>query len=42
MVNLGHATAKDVRELIAIAQRAVREKFGYQLEPEIGFIGEFA
>lgn len=42
MVNLGHATAKDVRELIAIAQRAVREKFGFQLEPEIGFIGEFA
>ncbi|HWG51666.1 MAG TPA: UDP-N-acetylmuramate dehydrogenase [Gemmatimonadaceae bacterium] len=41
MVNLGHATAKDVRELIAIAQRAVREKFGFQLEPEIGFIGEF-
>ncbi|MGH7624816.1 MAG: UDP-N-acetylmuramate dehydrogenase [Gemmatimonadaceae bacterium] len=42
MVNLGHATAKDVRELIAIAQHAVQEKFGYQLEPEIGFIGEFA
>jgi UDP-N-acetylmuramate dehydrogenase len=41
MVNLGHATAKDVRELIAIAQRAVEEKFGQRLEPEIGFIGEF-
>jgi len=41
MVNLGHATAKDVRELIAVAQRQVSEKHGMQLEPEIGFIGEF-
>lgn len=41
MVNLGGATAKDVRELIAIAQNAVQEKFGVWLETEIGFIGEF-
>lgn len=41
MVNLGHATAKDVRELIGIAQKAVEDKFGHHLEPEIGFIGEF-
>ena len=41
MVNLGHATARDVRELIATAQRAVQEKFNMRLEPEIGFIGEF-
>jgi UDP-N-acetylmuramate dehydrogenase len=41
MVNLGHATARDVRELIAIAQDAVEKKFGVRLEPEIGFIGEF-
>jgi len=41
MVNLGHATARDVRELIAIAQRAVEEKFGQRLEPEIKFVGEF-
>ncbi|HEX6537229.1 MAG TPA: UDP-N-acetylmuramate dehydrogenase [Gemmatimonadaceae bacterium] len=41
MVNLGHATAKDVRELIAIAQHAVEEKFGERLEPEIRFVGEF-
>ncbi len=41
MVNLGNAKAKDVRELITLAQEAVREKFGYQLQPEIGFIGEF-
>lgn len=41
MVNLGGATARDVRELIATAQKAVQEKLGYSLEPEIGFIGEF-
>ena len=41
LVNLGHATAKDVRELIATAQAKVQEKFGMHLEPEIGFIGEF-
>jgi len=41
MVNLGGATAKDVRELIAIAQKAVETRFGVHLEPEIGFIGEF-
>ncbi|AHG88796.1 UDP-N-acetylenolpyruvoylglucosamine reductase [Gemmatirosa kalamazoonensis] len=37
----GTATATDVRELIAIAQRAVEEKFGQRLETEIGMIGEF-
>lgn len=41
MVNLGNATANDVRELISIAQSAVTEKLGYELQPEIGFIGEF-
>jgi UDP-N-acetylmuramate dehydrogenase len=41
MVNLGHATAADVRRLIEIAQRAVEEQHGVHLEPEIGFIGEF-
>lgn len=41
MVNLGGATARDVRELIAIAQEAVETKCGVRLEPEIGFIGEF-
>ena len=41
MVNLGGATARDVRGLIAIAQDAVEKKFGVRLEPEIGFIGEF-
>src|SRR5690349_14013866 len=41
MVNLGHASARDVRELISIAQREVEKKHGLRLEPEIGFIGEF-
>jgi UDP-N-acetylmuramate dehydrogenase len=41
IVNLGHATARDVRELIAIAQERVAAQFGQHLEPEIGFIGDF-
>jgi UDP-N-acetylmuramate dehydrogenase len=41
MINLGHATAKDVRELIALAQATVEKNCGVHLEPEIGFIGEF-
>jgi UDP-N-acetylenolpyruvoylglucosamine reductase len=40
-VNLGHATAREVRELIATAQTRVEEKFGHKLEPEITFVGEF-
>jgi UDP-N-acetylmuramate dehydrogenase len=41
MVNLGGATATDVRELIGVAQDAVERKCGVHLEPEIGFVGEF-
>ena len=41
VVNLGNATARDVRELISVVQTNVLEKTGYKLEPEIGFIGEF-
>jgi UDP-N-acetylmuramate dehydrogenase len=41
IVNLGKATARDVRELIGVAQTAVRERFSQDIEPEIGFIGEF-
>ena len=41
MVNLGGATARDVRELIALAQQRVRKETGHELTPEIGFIGEF-
>ena len=41
LVNLGHATAADVRALIAHAQKTVREQLGHVLQTEIGFIGEF-
>lgn len=41
MINLGHATAADVRTLIDTARARVREKFHQDLVPEIGFIGEF-
>lgn len=41
IVNLGGATAADVRAVIAHAQRAVAERFGHRLQPEIAFIGEF-
>lgn len=41
LVNLGQATAANVRELIALAQDAVEQRFNVRLQPEIGFIGEF-
>jgi UDP-N-acetylmuramate dehydrogenase len=41
VVNLGQATAREVRELIATAQKRVEEKFGQKLQPEISFVGEF-
>lgn len=41
IVNLGGATAADVRALIDLAQTTVQRDLGHQLEPEIGFVGEF-
>ncbi|MEO5511450.1 MAG: UDP-N-acetylenolpyruvoylglucosamine reductase, partial [Longimicrobiales bacterium] len=41
IVNLGGATAADVRALIALAQSTVKQQLGDELECEIGFIGEF-
>ena len=41
VVNLGGAKATDVRSLIDLAQETVRRKLGYDLVPEIGFVGEF-
>ena len=41
IVNVGGATADDVRRLIDLARDAVRRELGYELKPEIGFIGEF-
>ncbi len=41
IVNLGGASAVEVRHLIDLAQTTVRREMGYELVPEIGFIGEF-
>jgi UDP-N-acetylmuramate dehydrogenase len=38
-VNTGEATASDVRRLIEHVQRAVEERFGVRLEPEVKLIG---
>jgi UDP-N-acetylmuramate dehydrogenase len=38
-VNTGGATAADVRALIAHVQRAVADRFGVRLEPEVKLIG---
>lgn len=42
IVNLGGATAAEVRYLIDLARDTVHRELGYELEPEIGLIGEFA
>ncbi|HEX2188688.1 MAG TPA: UDP-N-acetylmuramate dehydrogenase [Longimicrobiaceae bacterium] len=41
IVNLGGATAADVRALIDLAQETVRRELGYELRTEIGMVGEF-
>jgi UDP-N-acetylmuramate dehydrogenase len=41
IVNLGGATAAQVRHIIDHAQDAVKQQLGYELQTEIGFIGEF-
>ena len=41
IINLGRATASDVRSLISHAQRCVEEKFGQRLKVEIAMVGEF-
>jgi UDP-N-acetylmuramate dehydrogenase len=41
IVNLGGATAADVRALMELAQTTVDRELGYRLEPEIGLVGEF-
>ncbi len=40
IVNNGNATARDVLDLIKLAQTKVKEKSGYDIEPEILIIGE--
>jgi UDP-N-acetylmuramate dehydrogenase len=39
--NTGGATARDVLDLAALAQEQVRHETGYELEMEIGLVGEF-
>ena len=41
VVNLGGATASDVRTLIDLSRSTVLRETGYDLEPEIIFVGEF-
>ena len=41
IVNLGGATAGDVRALIDLAQETVSRELGHDLIPEITFVGEF-
>jgi UDP-N-acetylmuramate dehydrogenase len=42
IVNLGGATAEEVRHIIVVAQRRVYERSGVLLEPEVIFAGSFA
>jgi UDP-N-acetylmuramate dehydrogenase len=41
IVNLGGATAADVRALIDLAQTTVQRELGHELKTEIGMVGEF-
>lgn len=41
VVNRGHATAREVDELMREVRRVVMERFGVELEPEVRRIGEF-
>ncbi len=41
LVNTGQATAADVMALAILAQEKVKAETGYQLEMEIGLVGEF-
>ncbi len=38
IINIDHASAEDIHKLVEAAQKAVREKFGFELEPEIIFV----
>ncbi len=41
IVNIGNASAADVREVIEEVQEKVKERFHVRLEPEIIFLGDF-
>jgi UDP-N-acetylmuramate dehydrogenase len=40
-INLGEAQAADVRALLDLAQTTVRQKFGFEMEPEVELVGEW-
>jgi UDP-N-acetylmuramate dehydrogenase len=40
-VNTGHASARDMRELIELARSEARAKLGLEFEPEVLMVGEF-
>lgn len=39
IVNMGDASAQDVRDLMALAQFKVKEAYGIELQPEVRFLG---
>jgi UDP-N-acetylmuramate dehydrogenase len=39
--NVGRATASDVRRVIEAVQRTVRERTGFELEPEVQLVGDW-
>ena len=41
IVNTGSATAADVRELMRLCQREVKDRFGVDLTPEVEVVGEW-
>jgi UDP-N-acetylmuramate dehydrogenase len=41
LVNIDQGTARDVLDLVALAQGEVKRQTGYELEMEIGLVGEF-
>jgi UDP-N-acetylmuramate dehydrogenase len=40
VINMGHATAKDVLQLLDDVQRIVKEKFGVTIETEVKYISD--
>ena len=41
VINVGEATAEDVRSLMEQVNLRVKEAYGVSLEPEVRMIGEF-
>lgn len=41
IINEDHATAQDVRDLIDLVQKTVKEKLGLEMQIEISFVGDF-